>query len=98
MITLDIVPAASISRCCARSGRPARRWRSTPRPARRSPPRPRRSLRVVDEGRVAYGINTGFGALARTRIDPARLAELQRALVRSHAAGTGRCWTTRSCG
>ena len=45
--------------------------------------------RVVDEGRVAYGINTGFGALARTRIDPARLAELQRALVRSHAAGTG---------
>jgi len=45
--------------------------------------------RMLDEGRVAYGINTGFGALARTRIDDARLAELQRALVRSHSAGTG---------
>jgi len=45
--------------------------------------------RLLDEGRVAYGINTGFGALARTRIDDARLAELQRSLVRSHCAGTG---------
>src|SRR5690349_23407056 len=42
--------------------------------------------RVVAEGRVAYGINTGFGALARTRIEGARLVELQRALVRSHCA------------
>jgi len=45
--------------------------------------------RVVREGRVAYGINTGFGALARTTIDAGRLGELQRALVRSHSAGTG---------
>jgi histidine ammonia-lyase len=36
-----------------------------------------------------YGVNTGFGLLARTRIDSARLSELQRALVRSHSAGTG---------
>jgi histidine ammonia-lyase len=36
-----------------------------------------------------YGVNTGFGLLARTRIDDARLAELQRALVLSHSAGTG---------
>jgi histidine ammonia-lyase len=45
--------------------------------------------RVVAEGRLTYGINTGFGALAHTRIDAARLAELQRALVLSHSAGTG---------
>ena len=45
--------------------------------------------RVVASGRLVYGVNTGFGALARTTIDPARLGELQRALVRSHSAGTG---------
>jgi histidine ammonia-lyase len=44
---------------------------------------------VISEGRTVYGINTGFGLLARTRIDSARLNELQRALVRSHSAGTG---------
>ena len=45
--------------------------------------------RVIAEGRTVYGVNTGFGLLARTRIDSARLSELQRALVRSHSAGTG---------
>ena len=45
--------------------------------------------RVVADGRTVYGVNTGFGLLARTRIDDTRLAELQRALVRSHSAGTG---------
>jgi histidine ammonia-lyase len=44
---------------------------------------------VIAEGRTVYGVNTGFGLLARTRIDNARLSELQRALVRSHSAGTG---------
>ncbi|MBS0319121.1 MAG: histidine ammonia-lyase [Proteobacteria bacterium] len=45
--------------------------------------------RAIAEGRTVYGVNTGFGLLARTRIDDARLAELQRALVLSHSAGTG---------
>jgi histidine ammonia-lyase len=44
---------------------------------------------IVAEGRVVYGVNTGFGLLARTRIDRDRAAELQRALVLSHSAGTG---------
>jgi len=44
---------------------------------------------VISEGRVVYGVNTGFGLLARTHIDAARLADLQRALVLSHSAGTG---------
>jgi histidine ammonia-lyase len=45
--------------------------------------------RVIAEGRVVYGVNTGFGQLAQTHIDGQRLAELQRALVLSHSAGTG---------
>ena len=45
--------------------------------------------RVIGAGRIVYGVNTGFGLLARTRIDATRLAELQRALVLSHSAGTG---------
>jgi histidine ammonia-lyase len=44
---------------------------------------------IVAAHRTVYGVNTGFGLLARTRIDDARLIELQRALVLSHSAGTG---------
>jgi histidine ammonia-lyase len=44
---------------------------------------------IVAEGRVVYGVNTGFGLLARSRIDRERTLELQRALVLSHSAGTG---------
>lgn len=36
-----------------------------------------------------YGVNTGFGALAEVAIDPDQVRELQRNLVRSHAAGVG---------
>lgn len=38
---------------------------------------------------AVYGINTGFGKLAKERIPPAQVAELQRRLVLSHAVGTG---------
>ncbi len=37
-----------------------------------------------------YGVSTGFGLLASTRIAPQRRSELQHALIRSHAAGMGR--------
>ncbi len=37
----------------------------------------------------AYGISTGFGALATRHIPPERRAALQRSLIRSHAAGSG---------
>ena len=37
----------------------------------------------------AYGISTGFGALATRHIDPGLRAQLQRSLIRSHAAGMG---------
>ncbi len=36
-----------------------------------------------------YGVNTGFGKLARTRIADDQLRELQRRLLLSHAAGVG---------
>jgi histidine ammonia-lyase len=45
--------------------------------------------RVVAEGRTVYGVTTGFGDLADVRIEPQQTAELQRNLVRSHAAGVG---------
>ncbi len=44
---------------------------------------------VVREGRVVYGINTGFGQLAQTVIEPDQLKALQTNLVRSHSAGVG---------
>jgi histidine ammonia-lyase len=44
---------------------------------------------IVASGQVVYGINTGFGKLADTRIGDDHLAELQRNLVLSHSVGTG---------
>ena len=44
---------------------------------------------LIGEGRAIYGVNTGFGLLARTRIPGHELQHLQRAIVLSHAAGTG---------
>lgn len=45
--------------------------------------------RVINEGRTVYGINTGFGLLANTKIKPDELETLQRSIVLSHAAGVG---------
>lgn len=50
--------------------------------------------RGVVEGLAAaptpsYGVSTGFGALATRHIPASRRRDLQRSLVRSHAAGTG---------
>jgi histidine ammonia-lyase len=44
---------------------------------------------VLAAGKVVYGINTGFGLLANTRIPREKLEDLQRRIVLSHAAGTG---------
>ncbi|MBC6439783.1 MAG: histidine ammonia-lyase [Rhodospirillales bacterium] len=46
-------------------------------------------LDVADSEDRVYGINTGFGSLARTAIPRDRLLDLQRRIVLSHAAGTG---------
>lgn len=51
------------------------------------------SRRVLEEAMAAggtiYGVNTGFGELASTRISAERLAQVQRNLVLSHACGVG---------
>ena len=45
--------------------------------------------RLVADGATVYGVTTGFGDLADTRVEPGETAALQRNLVRSHAAGVG---------
>ena len=45
--------------------------------------------RILAKGEPVYGINTGFGKLASTRIADADLTTLQRNIVLSHAAGVG---------
>jgi histidine ammonia-lyase len=50
---------------------------------------------IISAHRTVYGVNTGFGLLARTRIDDARLAELQRSLCCRIARARVRCSTMR---
>ena len=45
--------------------------------------------RRLAAGEALYGINTGFGKLAKTRVSDGELAKLQLYLLRSHAAGVG---------
>ena len=45
--------------------------------------------RVARGHAPVYGVNTGFGSLARERIGPEDVGELQRRLVLSHMAGVG---------
>ena len=45
--------------------------------------------RAAEGSAPVYGVNTGFGKLASTRIDAGQLAALQRNLIRSHSVGVG---------
>src|SRR5437868_9066194 len=45
--------------------------------------------RLLATGDAIYGVNTGFGKLAKQRIAAADLSALQLNIVRSHAAGVG---------
>ena len=45
--------------------------------------------RIVASGKTIYGINTGFGLLAQTRIPAEQLSALQRNLILSHSCGLG---------
>jgi histidine ammonia-lyase len=44
---------------------------------------------LADDAQPHYGVSTGFGALATTHIPREKRVQLQRSLVRSHAAGSG---------
>jgi len=46
-------------------------------------------IRAAASDRAVYGINTGFGKLAHTRIEPKQATRLQRNLILSHCCGVG---------
>lgn len=46
--------------------------------------------RWIEEGRIIYGVTTGFGALSNVTIPPAETRILQENILMSHAAGVGR--------
>lgn len=79
---LSIDDVASV----ARGGRPVRLGNAGREALQRSRAVVERSLQT---GEAIYGVNTGFGSLARQRIAPDQVREVQRNLIRSHAAGIG---------
>lgn len=79
-LTIDAVVEVALGRARARAGD---RLEAQMGPAREVVDR------AVADGRSAYGITTGFGALASTRIEPAESRAIQVNLLRSHAAGVG---------
>lgn len=50
----------------------------------------RKRLEEKARGETIYGVNTGFGALAEKNIPQAKIDQLQKNLIRSHACGVGR--------
>ncbi|MDD2332283.1 MAG: histidine ammonia-lyase [Candidatus Cloacimonetes bacterium] len=51
--------------------------------------------KIISEGRVVYGLTTGFGKFSTVIIPPENLAELQTNLIRSHAVSVGEAYSTR---
>jgi histidine ammonia-lyase len=78
-MTLEHVEAIADGRRCTLSPAARRRVRAS------------RAVveRAIVSGRGIYGVNTGFGQLARVRIDDRHLDRLQLNLLRSHGAGVG---------
>ncbi len=46
-------------------------------------------MNLISSGANIYGVNTGFGSLLNVRINPDKIEDLQRNLIRSHSAGVG---------
>jgi len=65
------------------------RVRLGPRDRQRIAASARQVAEVIAQDKTVYGINTGFGLLAQTKIPRDQLQQLQTNLVLSHAAGTG---------
>ena len=51
---------------------------------------------AMDEGKVIYGVNTGFGKFSDIQINPENLEQLQENLVLSHAAALAGHWHRKS--
>ncbi len=79
----DLLPRLACARCRGSDGQRTAGRRD------RSPSAT--GARIVARGVAAYGINTGFGLLARKRIADTELEQLQRNLILSHSVGTGDC-------
>ncbi|MEO0097454.1 MAG: aromatic amino acid lyase, partial [candidate division WOR-3 bacterium] len=45
--------------------------------------------KIIEEGRIIYGVNTGFGALVNKEISKEEIKKLQYNLIVSHALGEG---------
>ncbi len=45
--------------------------------------------KIVKEGSIVYGVNTGFGPLCSTRISREETRRLQKNILRSHSVGVG---------
>ena len=45
--------------------------------------------KIIDEGKVVYGVSTGFGELAKIKISKEDVEKLQENLIRSHSCGAG---------
>lgn len=46
-------------------------------------------LKIANGNKAVYGINTGFGPLCNTKVDPKETERLQRNLLISHSVGVG---------
>jgi len=53
-------------------------------------------LDTLEKGLAVYGVNTGFGDLAKVRIEADKLSLLQERLILSHCAGVGEALEDRS--
>jgi histidine ammonia-lyase len=49
-----------------------------------------RFLQTFSEGKLIYGINTGFGPMAQYKVSEENLLQLQYNLIRSHSSGSGK--------
>ena len=45
--------------------------------------------KIIENGKITYGINTGFGPLCNTIISKENTSKLQDNILRSHSVGVG---------
>ena len=88
--TLTITPGRLDAAQLEQAAAGGARWALAPEASARIAASVQAVRDLVAQHAAVYGINTGFGKLAQTRIADDDLAQLQRNLVLSHSAGVGR--------
>ncbi len=89
-ITHTIMPGRLDATLLEHAAAGGARWALAPEAGTRIEASVQAVRELVAQHAAVYGINTGFGKLAQTRIADADLAQLQRNLVLSHSAGVGK--------